>query len=190
MRQPAPDHPSMTRTEIHRWAGQWAGHVPIWLVLLAAILCVRFMVTAVRKRGLDLPYVAVNSLLTPAERTFFVVLQRALADDYHLFAKVRLGDLLQVERGVEGKRRYAAFGRIASKHADFVACDPRTFAVIGVIELDDSSHRRPDRQERDRFFDAAMAAAEIPVWRVPVQRSYAPGELRQQAREHFGSLRR
>lgn len=180
----------MTSTEIQSWAGQLAAHVPGSLGLLIAILCAAFIATAARRRGLDLPYVAVNSLLTPAERSFFVVLQRALADEYHLFAKVRLGDILQVERGIEGKRRYAAFGRISSKHADFVACDLRTFAVLGVIELDDRSHRRPDRQERDRFFDAAMAVAEIPVWRVPVQRSYSPAELRQQAREHFGMLQR
>ena len=114
-----------------------------------------------------------------------LVLRQAVGNEYQLFAKVRLGDLLQIESGVSGKRRYAAFGRISSKHADFVACDPRTFAVLGVIELDDRSHQRPDRQARDRFFDAAMQKAGVPVLRIIARRNYAVQELRDAVREAF-----
>ena len=134
----------------------------------------------------DLPYVAARSLLTPAERAFFTALRQAIGEDYHLFAKVRLGDILEVEEGVTGKRRSTAFRQISSKHADFVACDPRTFAVRGVIELDDRSHQQRARRERDEFFDAAMAVAGIPVLRVPARRGYAMRELREQARAAFG----
>ena len=154
-----------------------------WIVLAVAALALLTVVARLTRT--DLPYVAAPSLLTPAERAFFGVLRQAIGDDYHLFAKVRLGDILQVERGVEGKRRFAAFGRISSKHADFVACDPRTFAVRGVIELDDRSHLQPHRRERDKFFDAALAVADIPVLRVIVQRTYSPKELREQARVAF-----
>ncbi len=159
----------------------WAGVAG--LAFIAVVV-----VAAIRLRGPDLPYVAAPALLTPAERAFFAVLQRAVADDYHLFAKVRLGDILQVERGIEGKRRYAAFGRISSKHADFVACNPRTFAVVGVIELDDRSHQRADRQRRDEFFDAAMRVAGVPVLRVTARRNYSPKDLREQARATFGMI--
>lgn len=176
----------MHANEAQRWLWHLWTALPGWV---APALAISFLsglaVAALGRRGPDVPYVAAESLLTPAERAFFLVLRQALADDYHLFAKVRLGDILQIERGVEGKRRYAAFGRISSKHADFVACDPRTFAVRGVIELDDRSHQRPDRQARDKFFDAAMAAARVPVLRVPAQRRYSSKELREQARELF-----
>ena len=178
----------MSAADLQRLAGQLGAHLSGWVAVAAVAFGVVGLAAAVAgRRGLDLPYVPVEALLTPAERRFFLSLRQALANDYQLFAKVRLGDILQVRRGVEGKRRYAAFGRVAAKHADFVACDPRTFAVRGVIELDDSSHRRRDRQERDRFFNAAFAAAGIPVLRVPVQRSYSPKELREQAREVFGA---
>ena len=143
-------------------------------------------VVVVRGRRQDLPYVAAKGLLSPAERAFFLVLQRAVGEEYQLFAKVRVGDILQVRPGVEGKRRFAAFGRISSKHADFVACDARTFAVVGVIELDDRSHEREDRRRRDEFFDAAMNVAGVPVLRVAARRAYDVKELREAVREAFG----
>lgn len=176
----------MRPVDLERIAIQLGQRFPAWPeALFLCVVAVIVLAVAVRRRGPDLPYVAANALLTPAERAFFVVLQRALADDYQLFAKVRLGDILQVARGIEGKRRSAAFGRISSKHADFVACDPRTFEVVGVIELDDRSHERADRRERDRFFDAAFAKAGIPVLRIPARRAYAAAELRGAVRAAF-----
>ena len=141
-------------------------------------------------RGRDLPYVAAPALLTPAERAFFGVLRQAAGGDFLLFAKVRLGDILQVESGVEGKRRFAAFGRISSKHADFVLCDPRTFRVALVIELDDRSHQLRARRRRDEFFDAALARAGVPLLRVRVVRRYDAENLREQMTAKLRSQRR
>ena len=173
---------------------EWLHRVPFlaspggWVAAVVAM--VLLLAVAARLLRRDLPYVAAPSLLTPAERVFFGVLQRAVGEDYQLFAKVRLGDILEVSEGVTGKQRFAAFGRISSKHADFVACDPRTFAVLGVIELDDKSHRQRHRQERDEFFEAAMAVAGVPVLRVPVRRTYSVEALREQARAAFGPAAR
>jgi len=40
------------------------------------------------------------------------------------------------------------------------------------IELDDSSHRRDDRQERDNFVDRVFEVSGLPLLRLPVQREY------------------
>lgn len=45
------------------------------------------------------------------------------------------------------------------------------------IELDDSSHQKVSRQERDAFVDEALAAAGLPCLHIPAARSYAPQEL-------------
>lgn len=155
----------------HVFAGPAGVGVVVAVLLLAAV-------SLARLGRQDLPYVAAPALLTAAERNFFFVLRQAVAADFQLFAKVRLGDIIQVQSGVSGKRRFAALGRITSKHADFVLCDPRSFAASLVIELDDRSHALPARQKRDQFFDAALKAAAVPVLRVPVRRAYAPDEIR------------
>lgn len=158
---------------------------PTGVVIIVAALLIA-AVSVARLGRPDLPYVAAPALLTAAERNFFFVLRQAVAADFQLFAKVRLGDIIQVQTGVSGKRRFAAFGRIASKHADFVLCDPRSFAASLVIELDDRSHSLPARQKRDEFFDAALKVAAVPVLRVPVRRAYAPEEIRRLVQEALG----
>ncbi len=155
---------------------------PLGLVLVA-VVALGAVAAILRSGREDLPYVPAPALLTAAERTFYFALRQAVGAEFQLFAKVRLGDLIQVQRGVAGKRRMAALGRIASKHADFVLCDGRSFGVMLVVELDDRSHDLPARRERDRFFDAALKVAGVPLLRVPVRRAYSPDELRQQIDE-------
>jgi hypothetical protein len=70
--------------------------------------------------------------------------------------------------------------RISQKHVDFLICTRDTVLPLGVVELDDASHQRADRKQRDRFVDAAFAAAALHVMRVRAARSYDADMLRQQ----------
>ena len=45
------------------------------------------------------------------------------------------------------------FHKIMSKHVDFVIYDGDMMHLKVIIELDDSSHDREDRKERDEFVD-------------------------------------
>lgn len=134
---------------------------------------------------IDSPYVAAEALLSAVELAFFSVLREALGNDYHLFAKVRLADIVNVQRGLSGQHYYRAFNRISAKHVDFVVCDPNTFRILGVIELDDRSHRSDNNQQRDEIKNKALAATAIPILRVPVRRAYSSAALREQARVAF-----
>ena len=51
-----------------------------------------------------------------------------------------------------------------------------------VVELDNSSHQRADRQARDQLVDAAFAAAKFPILHVPCCREYHSEDLKQQIR--------
>lgn len=124
--------------------------------------------------GLDLTLPR-DALLTPAELAFFRALEPLVTPGYAVFSKVRLADLFDVRAG---RGRQAAFNQISAKHVDFVLCDPATSKVLAAIELDDRSHQRPDRAERDRFVNDLFAANHLPLARVPVARSYPPEQLR------------
>ena len=128
-----------------------------------------------------LPYKRKDFLLTKAERSFFGVLQTAAGTQYLIFAMVRLADLIYIARGT--KSRQSHFNRIQSKHIDFVLCDPQSVRPLLAIELDDSSHDRPDRQDRDSFVDAALAVAGLPILRVPARSGYNAKELAQSIHE-------
>jgi len=143
------------------------------------LLGIQFLI---RRRGLTVtggesfPYDKVGSLLTIAERSFYGVLCQALDSHYQIFAKVRLSDLVEVRWGTSGAQGHQ--NRINQKHVDFVLCTANDLTPQLVIELDDSSHARRDRQERDAFIDAALAAAGLPILHVQAHRTYAPAELR------------
>jgi very-short-patch-repair endonuclease len=108
-----------------------------------------------------------------------------------LFTKVRLGDALDVDRtnapGRAGEGGWqSARNRIDRKHVDVLLCSPSDTRPILVIELDDKSHQRKDRQDRDTFVDAACQGAGLPVLHItciPPSASYDPRQLAAQMTE-------
>lgn len=113
-----------------------------------------------------------------AEKQFFERLRQAIGDEFEIFAKVRLIDLLDVKAA--GGERQSAQNCVIQKHADFVLVAKGNYDVVAAIELDDRSHHRPDRYERDRTVDAILQAAGLPLLRVSGQRDWDPASLRAQ----------
>jgi len=97
----------------------------------------RFLGSGQESRTASAAYEAIPALLTPAERSFFGVLQQAVASEYQIFAKVRLADIVRPVRNPSRSGWQSAFNRITGKHVDFVLCDLAHVGVVGVIELDD-----------------------------------------------------
>ncbi len=116
-----------------------------------------------------------DQLLTPAELAFFAVLEPILSPSCRLSSKVRLADLFKV---IQGPGQQSAFNKIVGKHIDFVITDSATSRILCGIELDDSSHQRPDRIERDRFVNEIFARNKLPLVRVPFSWTYYPQGLR------------
>ncbi len=131
------------------------------------------------------PYRRRPYLFSKAERSFYEVLLRAAPAEMKLFTKVRMADLIQVRPGVRGRRGHQ--NRINCKHVDFVLCTRDTLSPVLAIELDDRSHRQPERQARDRFVDQAFAAAGLPLLRIPAQYGYTASELQQMIREKLAA---
>jgi hypothetical protein len=122
-----------------------------------------------------LPYERQPYLLTRAERTFDEVLRRAVGTNLVVFPKVRLADVVRVQKGAPGY--YTHFNRISGKHIDFLVCTCDTLSPALVVELDDASHERPERRERDDFVDDTLAAARLPILHIPCRAGYDAAEI-------------
>lgn len=124
-----------------------------------------------REKRLDaaFPYRVRDDFLSEGEIAFYRALVRAAGSDLAVFAKVRLADVLFA---MTFENRWAANNKIQSKHVDFVLCNPNTFKIAAVVELDDKSHARADRIKRDEFVDNAFKAAGLPLIRVRAQSGY------------------
>ena len=117
-----------------------------------------------------------RDLLTSNELEFYQVLYPIVCQHgWQLLMKMRLADIMAVRKGTEDYMAY--FNKIKAKHTDFVFCDPDTLEILAGLELDDPSHERPERMERDEFVDNAYAAAGIPL--IHVWNPIEPEELEQ-----------
>jgi very-short-patch-repair endonuclease len=108
-------------------------------------------------------------------------------DGLALCFKVRLCDLIDCAADA---RRKGFWSKIAQKHIDFVVVDAGDTAIRLAIELDDRSHDRKDRRDRDAFVDGALAAAGIPIFRVPAAMTYDPRVIRTGLQEALRRPRR
>jgi hypothetical protein len=129
----------------------------------------------------------VESLLTPAEQLFYRSLDAAIAGRLQILCKVRLADLFQVASN-DSKERHRLFRRIAAKHIDFLLVEPERLEPILAIELDDSSHSRSDRRERDQFLDELCGIVEFPLLRVKATSSYSPRQILRAIEEIAGQI--
>lgn len=115
-----------------------------------------------------------DEFLSPAERSFYGVLQNMIGTRLVVLTKVNLNDIFYVSRPNEnpGDR-----SRIAQKHVDFLICTPAEMKPILGIELDDSSHQAPDRKSRDEFVNNVFKAAGLPLMHFAVQHAYTKSEI-------------
>ena len=124
------------------------------------------------------PFQSRGKLFSPAERSFLGVLDQIVGESYRVFGKVRLADIIKTKPGLTASARQTAFNQISSKHLDFVVCNPADLSIQFVVELDDSSHKKQSRQNRDVFLEEALAAAGIRLFRFPAKKSYSIKEIR------------
>ena len=67
--------------------------------------------------------------------------------------KVRVLDLIEPRKGQKDYR--ALINKVQSKHVDFVLCD-KDVHIKAILELDDNSHDKADRKDRDDFLNTIL----------------------------------
>lgn len=128
-------------------------------------------------------------ILTKNEYYFYKKL-KVICDKHNLriLVKTRLADIIDVDKNqIAGKEYMNYFGRIQSKHIDYLVCNGDSLYPLVAIELDDNSHNKSNRMERDIFVNNAMQAAGIPLIRCKgagnleaIMQSYLPKQLNKQ----------
>jgi len=110
------------------------------------------------------------------------LLREARRYDRQAFA----AEILFVIRSNENMR---FFNRISQRHVDFLLCEASNMRPVLVIELDDVSHNRSARKEKDMFLDEALQAAGLPILRITARRQYSMEEVIAQLKPFLSSSR-
>lgn len=171
----------------------------VWVVIAIVIALAVFFLTAKQKQrpsadedgpgaASDFPYLKQSSLFTPAERSFCGVLDQVSGNDFRVFGKVRVADVVAVLPGLTNSARAKAFNLISAKHFDFVLCSPGDLSVLCVIELNDASHQKKDRQDRDAFLERVCNAAKLPLITFDAKRAYSAAEVKEQIVEKLADV--
>ncbi|MBO8170871.1 MAG: DUF2726 domain-containing protein [Bacillaceae bacterium] len=131
-----------------------------------------------------LPYKKRDDFLSPSELSFYKVLQQYVGDKALICPKVSLQDIFFVNVA-NNSDRTAYYNKISRKHVDFLLCSVETLKPICGIELDDRSHQRSDRLERDRFVDRVFHSAGLKLIRFKNQSAYQIAEIEEKLKGIF-----
>ncbi|KGX91726.1 DUF2726 domain-containing protein [Pontibacillus marinus] len=127
---------------------------------------------------MKLPYAIRDDFLSPAELSFYQVLNQVVDSSGVICPKVSLGDIFFVK--AKDKSKHTTYlNKINRKHIDFLICDTATMKPVVGVELDDSSHSRQDRIKRDEFVNKLFSDAGLPLVRIANKRSYTVSEIKE-----------
>ena len=94
-------------------------------------------------------------ILTPPEYNLYMLLRDLYGGRYEILAQTSLVSLVD-------KLNYNSYRNELFRIVDFVIAD-KEFSPLVVIELNDSSHLRADRRERDRKVAEILEKADLPL---------------------------
>lgn len=128
------------------------------------------------KVTIKLPYALRDDFLSDAELSFYKILEQVVGNKVTICPKVSLKDIFFVtERDRSKNSTY--MNKINRKHVDFLLCNTVTMKPLCGIELDDTSHNRQDRIERDIFVNDLFKSAGLQLVRFQNKRSYTINEI-------------
>lgn len=152
--------------------------IAIVIVAVLAILIVKLS----QKQGAqqtEYSYRKIDILFSPAERSFFGVLNQAVGENAQVFGKVRVADVIAPKKGLSRSDWQKSFNKISGKHFDFVLCTKNDFSVLCAVELNDSSHDSKKRKDRDTFIEGACQSANVPLIQITARSTYNINEIKQ-----------
>jgi very-short-patch-repair endonuclease len=139
--------------------------LPLLVVVIVIAVALFAIAKAKNGRGSDdapWPFYAKKPLSNP-EQVLYFRLCKALPE-HIVLAQVALSRMLGVNKG---SNFGMWFNRINRMSADFVLCS-KDSTIVAVIELDDASHKKANREAADAKKDKALESAGIRIvrWQV------------------------
>ena len=122
-------------------------------------------------------YVKKNKIFSSSERVFYHVLHSLVAHHYVILTRVKLSDVLDVEKETSKSDRQRSKKYLRTEYIDFVLCEPDDLSVRYAIVLDKRSHHKTKQVERQKALNHACKSADLKLVRVNVRDSYSESEI-------------
>lgn len=123
-------------------------------------------------------------ITTLNELNFYnVLLEISKELDMILFSQVSLYNIISMKENLDYSTKNKYFNKIASKSIDFVLVDKKNCRIRLCIELDDTTHYKQKRIERDNFINKLFKDLEIDLLRYPIYKVYYKDILKRKIQE-------
>jgi len=122
------------------------------------------------------PYQKHVALFSADDRAFFQRLKEAMAEDYEIFGKIRVDDIIIPKKGIYLDDN----SPLAGRYFDFVLCDKKNLTVACAIQLHDKT--QADRGSAPDPLQAICENLGLPWVRVHVKADYSVEEVREKLR--------
>ena len=109
-------------------------------------------------------YEAKQFVMSKSEHDAFDTIVDAVGSNYYVFPQVHLSVFLNWK--VRGQNWNSAMRHINQKSVDFLLCDKKWINPKLAIELDDATHEREERKERDGEVERILKVARFPLLRI------------------------
>lgn len=125
------------------------------------------------------PYQKHTALFSPDERVFYRALKEAVGEEYEIFGKIRVADIVLPKKGASRNDARLAFSPIAGQHFDFVLCDRKNLAVACAIQLHDKTNPTKQAERQDNPLKAVCETVALPFVRFAIKADYPIAEVRE-----------
>lgn len=149
----------------------------VLLLFVVVLIAVALIASRMSESYAPYPYKLKNvSLCTVQEAQFMTLLNKAVGNDFRIFTKVRLSDIVAVKNNVSASSRKEAQNKANQRILDYVLCDVETMEVKGVIELEPATGT-VDQQKRNLFLKNTFAASGLPFIRFKAKPGYRTTDM-------------
>jgi len=131
-----------------------------------------------------LPYEKGTILLTDTEQKFYHDLENFVGDQYKVFSKVRLSDIIKVKHGMDKADTKRFENMLNAISINYLLCTPQNTKPVIALELDDIVGDADEKLKRMAFIERVFKETGFPMLRFRVRGSYAD-EIKTQLEEHI-----
>jgi len=157
---------------------------------VAALIILPLLVKAFSRntgRSAKHPYQKQIALFSPDDRVFYDALKEAVGDEYEIFGKIRVADIVLPKKGSSRSDARLAFSPIAGRHFDFVLCDHHNLSVTCAIQLRDKTNPARQTEDQNQAIKTVCESVGLPFVRFDIKADYSIPEVREKL---LGALRK
>lgn len=155
-----------------------------WLILigiaaLASLLLIIRSAPKSSEKSRKSAYRSEDFLFSPEERVFFLALKQAVGEDYEIFGKIPVTELISARYEGAGSRARKTLERVANQCFDFLLCSKTDLSVACALELYEHPVSGKGPAPPADPLRAICDAAGLPLVRIEAGPFYDSEEIKQ-----------